>query len=258
MIRFRLPFTSVALAAVVIPFTALADSVPSEFQGIWSRNCADPAAAQFVLEQSAVKVIAGGQRTSYDGMEVSHTWYGGVKATGERVWLLTSKEPNQPFDFIIELTFGKDFLVVEEGHPDHSREMRRLFGPKFQHCGAAKVVQTDPGPNAGQKPAGAALDVPVMEQGGDGQMANCMSSRVTGLRAGGDGFLAIRSGPGTKYRKIGELHNGDEVIVFDVRGKWAGVVYGTSYVACSSTKVRPVPYDRKGWVHTNWLQEIAG
>lgn len=258
MIRFGFPLASAALAAVVVPFTALAGSVPLEFQGTWSRNCADPAAAQFILEQSAVKVVAGGQRYSYAGVEVSHTWYGGAKATGDRIWLLTSKKPNQPFDFIVELTIGKDFLVVEEGHPDHGHEMKRLFGPKFQHCGAAKGAQAGPALQAAQKPPRAALDVPVMEQGGDGQIANCMSSRVAGLKAGGDGFLAVRSGPGTKYRKIDELRNGDEVIVFDVRGKWAGVVYGTSNVACSSTKTRPVPYGRKGWVHTNWLQEVAG
>ena len=62
------------------------------------------------------------------------------------------------------------------------------------------------------------LDVPVLEQGGDGQMANCASSMVTGLKATGDGFLAVRSGPGSKYRKIDELHNGDVVLVFEQRG----------------------------------------
>jgi hypothetical protein len=85
-----------------------------------------------------------------------------------------------------------------------------------------------------------------------------MSSVVKGLKAGGDGFLAVRSGPGSKYRKIGQLRNGDEVVIFEVRGKWAGVVYGTSGVACSSTMTQPIPYDRKGWVHMNWLQEVAG
>lgn len=91
MTRFELPLASAALAAVVVPSTALADSVSLEFQGTWSRNCADPVAAQFVLEQTAVKVIAGGQRYSYAGVEVSHTWYGGAKATGDRVWLLTAR-----------------------------------------------------------------------------------------------------------------------------------------------------------------------
>ena len=37
------------------------------------------------------------------------------------------------------------------------------------------------------------LDVPITEEAGDGQMANCTSSVVTGLPPDGDGFLA--SGP---------------------------------------------------------------
>lgn len=102
------------------------------------------------------------------------------------------------------------------------------------------------------------LDVPVMEHGGDGQAANCASSTVHGLKAGGDGFLAVRSGPGTQYRKIDELHNGDVVVVYEVRDKWAGVVYRTETIDCGSTVTRPVPYGNKGWVHTNWLRDLAG
>ena len=39
------------------------------------------------------------------------------------------------------------------------------------------------------------LDVPVTEEAGDGQIANCSSAMVSGLKANGDGFLAVRSGP---------------------------------------------------------------
>jgi hypothetical protein len=102
------------------------------------------------------------------------------------------------------------------------------------------------------------LDVPVLEEGGDGQAANCASSMVSGLKADGDGFLAVRSGPGSQYRKIDELHNGEIVIVFDNRGKWAGVVYRTSNVECSSTETHPVTYKKRGWVHTDWLKDVAG
>jgi hypothetical protein len=253
----RVLAASAALAAAV-PSVALAGAVPSEFLGSWSPDCADPSAPQLVLEEMLVTVILGDKRHSYPGVEVSHTWYGGAKATGDRVWLLTSKGPNQPFDFIVELTYGKRFLVMENGHPDQGQKLKRLFGPKFLHCGVGRGVQAGPVQQATGTPAGTALDVPVMEQGGDGQMANCVSSRVSGLKEGGDGFLAVRSGPGSEYRKIGELRNGDEVIIFDVRGKWAGIVYATSNVACASTETRPVPYDSKGWVHTKWLQEVAG
>lgn len=102
------------------------------------------------------------------------------------------------------------------------------------------------------------LDVPIMEYGGDGQAANCASSVVTGLKASGDGFLAVRSGPGSRYRKLDELHNGEVVIVYEVRGKWAGVVYRTKATTCSATKTHPITYERKGWVHTNWLRQLAG
>ena len=102
------------------------------------------------------------------------------------------------------------------------------------------------------------LDVPITEEGGDGQMANCSSSTVYGLKADGDGFLGVRSGPGTQYRKIDELYNGDVVSVFEARGKWAGVVYRTEIVDCASTGTRPVPYENKGWVHTKWLKDLAG
>ena len=110
--------------------------------------------------------------------------------------------------------------------------------------------------------AGAALanvlDVPIREEGGDGQMANCMSSVIAGLPPDGDGFLAVRTGPGSSYRKIDELRNGEVVIVFEMRGDWAGVVYRTPDVRCASTTTTPVTYRNKGWIHSRWLQDLAG
>lgn len=102
------------------------------------------------------------------------------------------------------------------------------------------------------------LDVPIMEEGGDGQMANCASSAVAGLKPGADSFLAVRAGPGGEYRKLAELRNGDVVVIFEVRGDWAGVVYRTPNVRCSSKATRPVTYDNKGWVHRRWLKDVAG
>ena len=102
------------------------------------------------------------------------------------------------------------------------------------------------------------LDVPVLEQGGDGQAANWWSAMVSGLKADGDGFLAVRSGPGSQYPKIDELLNGEIVIVFQNRDKWAGVVYRTPNATCHSTKTHPVPYEKKGWIRTDWLKDVAG
>ncbi len=36
----------------------------------------------------------------------------------------------------------------------------------------------------------------------------------------GNGFLAVRSGAGSKYRQIGALYAGDEVAIWDRRGSW--------------------------------------
>ncbi|WP_306027278.1 SH3 domain-containing protein [Stappia sp. MMSF_3263] len=103
------------------------------------------------------------------------------------------------------------------------------------------------------------LDVPIHEYGGD-DLPTCATSVVSGLKAGGDGFLAVRSGPGSQYREIGRLKNGDKVFTFDKSGKWFGVVFGGSEPGCTSpVKKRLLPYrGRKGWVHGNWLADLAG
>lgn len=103
------------------------------------------------------------------------------------------------------------------------------------------------------------LDVPIHEYGGD-DLPSCATSVVSGLKADGDGFLAVRSGPGSHYREIGRLRNGDKVFTFDKSGKWFGVVFGGSKPGCTSpVKKRPLPYrGRKGWVHGNWLADLAG
>ncbi|WP_322626701.1 SH3 domain-containing protein [Paracoccus beibuensis] len=78
----------------------------------------------------------------------------------------------------------------------------------------------------------------------DTQIAGCSGASVVGLDPNGDGFLAVRSGPGANYRKIDELHNGDEVRTCEPRGEWWGIYYDEPR--------------RKGWVHENWLGNWAG
>lgn len=78
----------------------------------------------------------------------------------------------------------------------------------------------------------------------DAQAAGCGGSIVSGLNPGGEGFLAVRSGPGTEFRKIDELRNGDTVRTCAGSGPWTGVYYGQPR--------------RKGWVHGNWLVDGAG
>jgi uncharacterized protein YraI len=41
--------------------------------------------------------------------------------------------------------------------------------------------------------------------------------------ARGNGFLAVRTGPGSSYQQTGELYRGDEVSVYDRRGNWYAI-----------------------------------
>lgn len=62
-----------------------------------------------------------------------------------------------------------------------------------------------------------------------------------------DGFLAVRSGPGTEHRKLAEFHNGDTVLVFEQKGDSVGVVFGDeSLFACLSPTTRPIPFQNMG------------
>jgi uncharacterized protein YraI len=67
--------------------------------------------------------------------------------------------------------------------------------------------------------------------------------------AAGNGFLAVRTGPGTKYRQVGEVYRGDEVSVYDRRGNWYAVT-------CMSGRCMnplwgaPMP---SGWVYKKYV-----
>jgi len=105
------------------------------------------------------------------------------------------------------------------------------------------------------------LDVPIFEHASDGQAANCSVGTVMGLKAGGDGFLAVRTGPGASYRKIGELHNGDRVTIFEERDGWYGVLIPGGRVSPSDACGRVGPRRQLsgsglGWVHGRWIGDI--
>ncbi|MGH1415931.1 MAG: SH3 domain-containing protein [Pelagimonas sp.] len=83
---------------------------------------------------------------------------------------------------------------------------------------------------------------------------------VTGVRpisqynhAQGNGFLAVRTGPGSKYQQLGEVYRGDEVAVWDRSGSWY-------HVQCmSGTCTRPLwgQPNPNGWVYGKYL-DIGG
>lgn len=109
--------------------------------------------------------------------------------------------------------------------------------------------------------AAQALDVPIFEQESDGEAANCSVGTVMGLKAGGDGFLALRSGPGAGYRKLGELYNGDRVTIFEGRDGWLAVAAPGTRVspadACSRVGPRrQLSGEGLGWAHGGWVGDI--
>ena len=86
---------------------------------------------------------------------------------------------------------------------------------------------------------------------------------VKGLNPSGDGFLAVRDGPGAAFARIDKLHNGERVYLCVESGSWYGIVYTKTGQTCNvSTPWRESsPYTgpcRSGWVHKRWIGLFAG
>lgn len=62
---------------------------------------------------------------------------------------------------------------------------------------------------------------------------------VFGLDPNGDGFLAVRNGPGSQFTQIGKLLEGDRVLITDVSGNWRKLRY----------------WGGEGWSHKNWISD---
>ena len=107
-----------------------------------------------------------------------------------------------------------------------------------------------------------ALAVPVIV-GKVPEYDACMSTgAVKGLDPHGDGFLAVRAGPGSQYQMIDKLLEGQNVFVCDERGQWLGVVYTRGNQDCGVTSAlnNPTPYPGPclaGWVHRNFINITA-
>ena len=67
--------------------------------------------------------------------------------------------------------------------------------------------------------------------------------------ANGNGFLAVRTGPGTGFNQIGELYLGDEVSVWDRQGNWLHV-YCMSGQCLNPLWGSPTP---QGWAYAKYL-----
>lgn len=111
-------------------------------------------------------------------------------------------------------------------------------------------------------------DVPV-RIGGQADLDACGSwAAVSGLKPDGDGFLAVRGGPGAGHAMRDRLHEGDAFFVCGASadGKWLPIVYphkGQDAAECgvSSPVARETVYRGPcawGWVRSDWVQILAG
>ncbi|WP_292074693.1 integron [Mesorhizobium sp.] len=110
----------------------------------------------------------------------------------------------------------------------------------------------------GKKP-----QVPIVIEGSTGFDACGANGAVEGLDPAGDGFLAVRSGPGSKYAELDRLYNGEQVYLCAEKGKWLGVVYTKQRQDCNVMWpwVSTQPYTgpcKSGWVHRSWVRLWAG
>jgi len=108
--------------------------------------------------------------------------------------------------------------------------------------------------------------VPV-EVGGSQEWDACGSvGQVRGLKAGGDGFLAVRAGPGVDYPMLDKLGNGRLVYLCASQGGWTAVVYApsgadASVCGVSSAIAKARVYRgpcKAGWANTAWIEVVAG
>ncbi len=88
------------------------------------------------------------------------------------------------------------------------------------------------------------------------QAGDC-TGRVVGVRPlsqydhdAGRGFLAVRTGPSTRYRQIGELYLGDQVAIWDRRGNWYEVVCMSGHCKWPEWG-RPRPH---GWAYKSYIR----
>ena len=80
---------------------------------------------------------------------------------------------------------------------------------------------------------------------------------------GGDGFLAVRAGPGSGYAMRDKVYNGYILNICDERGQWLGVVYSHETMDCGvgTPWPRAAAYTGPclaGWVFRKYVTDFAG
>jgi uncharacterized protein YraI len=83
-------------------------------------------------------------------------------------------------------------------------------------------------------------------------LSACYRAEVSGLPPYDD-FLAVRTGPSTRYRQIDSLYNGDIVFVCNRRGRWKKVFYSGRRGTCFLRGGYPVGDCYSGWVYGRYV-----
>lgn len=91
----------------------------------------------------------------------------------------------------------------------------------------------------------------------------CSNGVVAHLNPHGDGFLAVKSSPDLRSKRIDKLFNGQNVYVCGGRGEWLAIIYSRSRTDCAvrTNWVKTLPYTgpcRSGWAHRRWIEIWAG
>jgi len=96
---------------------------------------------------------------------------------------------------------------------------------------------------------------------------NCISSaHIAGIDKNADGFIAVRSGPSTKYKIIDKIKkNGLVVNICEKKGNWYPIIYTSSknykYMNCkiinSDKKIEYKGPCNSGWIYKKYLTNFA-
>lgn len=105
--------------------------------------------------------------------------------------------------------------------------------------------------------------VPLVLEGDELLDACSGVGEIGGLHSDGDGFVAVRAGPGKHYKMVDQLINGDRVYICRSRENWLGVVYSKAGRNCQISS--PVSKTQKytgpcawGWIYRKWVLPRAG
>jgi hypothetical protein len=146
-------------------------------------------------------------------------------------------------------------IVFKKSKPDFKDESRYTTASEIK-----QKIQRQP-----------KIDIPVGIEIWNEDEQGCDAQIVRGISRHGDGFIAVRSGPGVHYKMIDKLkRNGFIVTACDRKGKWMGIIYGgkncrkdyEKYMEDKRTANRysRAPYTgpcKSGWVFDRYLKLYA-